>query len=108
MKTLIDTRARLADRRGAATSPGVAPQRWRPKARRCRLGRVTAGFWLGAALLGTAGCLLGASMPCRHPVALASSAAWWGIYLGCLGASVGALAGLGTGRPVDHNPDRVP
>jgi hypothetical protein len=64
--------------------------------RRCD--RITLGFWLGAAILGTAGCILGASMPYPHPVARVISVLWWGIYLACLGASIGALSGLFMGR----------
>jgi hypothetical protein len=56
------------------------------------------GFWLGGAGLGTCGCLLGALMPYCHPAAVAISVLWWGIYLGCLGASVGALVGALTRR----------
>jgi hypothetical protein len=33
-------------------------------------------------------------MPYRHPVAVTISVLWWGIYLGCFGASLGALLGL--------------
>jgi hypothetical protein len=33
-------------------------------------------------------------MPYHHPVAITASVIWWGIYLGSLGASLGALAGL--------------
>jgi hypothetical protein len=58
----------------------------------------TLGFWLGGGLLGTVGIILGVCMPFHHPVAVAISALWWGIYLGCLGASLGALAGLVTER----------
>ena len=59
---------------------------------------VTIGFWLGAAGMGTGGCLLGALMPYRHPVAVALSVLWWGLYFGCFGASVGALVGVLTDR----------
>ena len=52
------------------------------------------GFWLGGALLGVGGCILGIGMPYRHPVGVTISALWWGIYLGCFGASIGALLGL--------------
>jgi hypothetical protein len=52
---------------------------------------VTIGFWLGGGLLGTAGCILGVCMPYHHPVAVAISVLWWGIYLGFLGASLGVL-----------------
>jgi hypothetical protein len=58
----------------------------------------TVGFWLGGAGMGTGGCLLGALMPYRHPVAVALSVLWWGLYFGCFGASVGALVGLATDR----------
>src|SRR5262245_58015050 len=58
-----------------------------------RFARRTIGFWLGGALLAIGGCILGVCMPYQHPVALGLSALWWGIYLGCFGASVGALIG---------------
>ena len=64
-----------------------------------RLDRVSIGFWLGGATFGIGGCILGAHMPYHHPVAVASSMSWWGIYLGCFGATVGALFGLFTDRP---------
>jgi len=54
----------------------------------------TTGFWLGGVILGAAGCFWGASMPCEDPVGVALSGLWWGIYLGFLGASIGALLGL--------------
>jgi hypothetical protein len=87
--------ARTGDRLEAARTHGRHPER---TSCRRRFDRVRLGFWLGALILGTAGCLLGARMPCRHPVGVASSVLWWGIYLGALGASVGALAGLVTNR----------
>ena len=58
----------------------------------------TIGFWLGGAGMGIGGCLLGALMPYRHPVAVAISVLWWGIYFGVFGASVGALVGFLTER----------
>jgi hypothetical protein len=60
--------------------------------------RPTIGFWLGGGLLGTAGCILGVCMPYHHPVAVMISALWWGIYLGCLGGSLGGLIILLTER----------
>jgi hypothetical protein len=36
-------------------------------------------------------------MPYHYPVAMAISVIWWGIYIGCLGASLGALFALFTG-----------
>jgi hypothetical protein len=63
-----------------------------------RFDRVALGFWLGGAGVGTAGCIFGACLPNHHPVAVAVSVLWWGIYLGCLGASIGALFGLMTER----------
>jgi len=59
-----------------------------------RFGPVTIGFWLGAAGMAVGGCLLGALMPYRHPVAVAMSVLWWGLYFGCFGASVGAIVGV--------------
>jgi hypothetical protein len=66
--------------------------------RRGRLDRITIGFWLGGGVLGMGGCILGASMPYHHPVALMIGALWWGFYLGCFGGSVGALIALFTER----------
>jgi hypothetical protein len=63
-----------------------------------RFSPVTIGFWLGGVGMGTGGCLLGALMPYRHPVAVAISVLWWGLYFGCFGASVGALVGAFTDR----------
>jgi hypothetical protein len=65
---------------------------------RRRFDRVTLGLWLGGVVLGTAGCIVGACMPYRHPVAVTLSVLWWGIYLGCFGACIGALLGLLTKR----------
>src|SRR5262249_50979695 len=59
-----------------------------------RCSPATIGFWLGGAGMGIGGCLLGALMPYRHPVAVALSVLWWGLYFGCFGASVGALVGV--------------
>jgi hypothetical protein len=66
--------------------------------RRVRFDR-TIGFWLGGAVLGTAGCIMGACLPYHHPVAVTMSMLWWGIYLGSFGASVGALIGVLTESP---------
>jgi formyltetrahydrofolate deformylase len=60
---------------------------------RRRFNSVTVGLCLGGLVLGTAGCILGAVMPYRHPVGVAISVLWWGFYCGCLGASIGALIG---------------
>jgi hypothetical protein len=56
--------------------------------------RIGIGFWIGGALFGIGGCILGFGMPYHHPVAVVISMLWWGIYCGCFGASVGALAWL--------------
>jgi hypothetical protein len=63
-----------------------------------RFSPLTIGFWLGGAGMGLGGCLLGALMAYRHPVAVALSVLWWGLYFGCFGASVGALVGALTAR----------
>jgi formyltetrahydrofolate deformylase len=60
---------------------------------RSRFDQVTLGLFLGALVFGTAGCIFGARMPYSHPVAVAISVVWWGIYLGCLGAAIGAGVG---------------
>jgi hypothetical protein len=61
-----------------------------------RFDRVSIGFWLGGASFGTGGCILGYCMPYQHSVAIAISMIWWSIYIGCFGASLGALIGLFT------------
>jgi len=63
-----------------------------------RFDGVRIGFWLGGATFAIGGCILGGCMPYTHPVAIAISMIWWGIYTGCLGASLGALLGLLTYR----------
>jgi hypothetical protein len=92
------TVARLGDAATTSTATtGTHPRkrqgvgglaRWR------RFNRVSVGFWLGGATLGTGGCILGACMPYHHPVAVTLSILWWGTYFGCLGASIGALLAL--------------
>jgi hypothetical protein len=64
----------------------------------CRFSPVTVGFWLGGAGMGMGGCLLGALMPYRHPVAVTISVRCWGVYFGCFRASIGALIGVFTDR----------
>jgi hypothetical protein len=68
-----------------------------PNARR-RFDGAAVGFWLGGIALGVGGCIFGACMPYRHPVAVTISVLWWGVYFGCFGAGIGALLGLWTGR----------
>ena len=75
-----------------------AKSEWKSPARGPRLDRVTIGFWLGGGVLGMGGCILGVCLPYHHPVAVMISALWWGIYLGCFGASVGALIAWFTER----------
>jgi hypothetical protein len=56
-----------------------------------RFDRVSIGLLFGGVTFGSAGCIIGACMPYHHPVARAISVIWWGIYIGCLGAGLGAL-----------------
>ena len=65
---------------------------------RRRFDRVARGFLVGGLTAGAAGCVLGAGMPYERLVAVAMSVLWWGLYLGCLGASLGALLALCTQR----------
>jgi hypothetical protein len=81
-------------RQSPTSSPLTAGNRGCKSAgRRLRFNR-TIGFWLGGIILGTAGCIIGASTPYHHPVAVTISALWWGIYFGGFGGSRGALIGL--------------
>jgi hypothetical protein len=90
----MHTPSRSTDRRDPISAPLTARKgRWQSTGRRFRFNR-TIGFWIGAAILGTAGCILGVCMPYSHPVGVTISVLWWGIYLGCFGASIGALMGM--------------
>jgi hypothetical protein len=86
------------DQRKTSWRDATADREWTSPARSPRLARPLIGFWVGGGLLGTAGCILGVCMPYQHPVAVVLSALWWGIYLGCFGASVGALIAVFTER----------
>jgi hypothetical protein len=73
-----------------------------------RFDRVSIAFWLGGATFATADFILGGCMPYTHPVAIAISMFWWGIYIGCLGASLGALLWLLTYcAPLSRRPEAV-
>jgi hypothetical protein len=78
----------------AWTSPRARTRRQVVAKRHRRFDPVRLGFWLGGLTLGAVGCIVGASMPYHHPLAIAISAIWWGIYVGCFGGSIGALIGL--------------
>src|SRR5262245_30538883 len=55
----------------------VRPHPWQPPATpRRRWNRATTWFWLGGLALGTAGGVLGASMPHRYPVGAVVEALW--------------------------------
>ena len=89
------------DRRKLSGPHGAATER-KNLVRSPRPARRTLAFWLGGGLLGTGGLILGVCMPYHHPVAVVISALWWSIYLGCFGASVGALIGLCTERALSR------
>jgi hypothetical protein len=72
---------------------GVPPSEEPATARLHRRFNRDTGGCLGGIVLGAGGCLLGATMPYQDPVAVALSVLWWGVYLGCLGLSIGALVG---------------
>src|SRR5262249_11440739 len=92
--TFVPVTAESAVRTGTARA-----ERKRTSARLPRRSdRVSLGFWVGGATFGTAGCVAGYLMPYHHPVAIAVSVIWWGIYIGCFGASLGALVALFTTR----------
>jgi hypothetical protein len=105
----MSTTSYLQDLRPLLDSPITArPEEGRqavhPKQRRAaanpvrRWNSVTVGFWLGGVVLGTAGCLYGACQPYSHPVAVTTSALWWGIYFGTFGCWLGATIGTLTKR----------
>jgi hypothetical protein len=102
----MDDQTPSRGRRGAKPSPDPA-EAGRTGGFRLRLDR-TLGFCLGGAVLGTAGCFVGAWMPYRHPVAVAANVLWWGLFLGCLGASLGALLGLGAEQAGAAQATRLP
>jgi hypothetical protein len=94
---MAHTRRPMDRRHLIPSSIPVGKGEWQRAVRRLRFDR-TIGFWLGGVALGAAGCTLGACMPYRHPVAVAANVLWWGLFLGCLGGSLGALLGLGAER----------
>jgi hypothetical protein len=85
----------------------TAGKREQQKTVRREFDLVTIGFWFGSVVFFTVGCILGASQPYQHPVARVVSVVWWGIYIGCLGAGIGALLGLFT-KPVPAPPAQEP
>jgi hypothetical protein len=54
----------------------------------------TLGFLIGGLVLAIVGCFVGAAFPYHHPVAVATSMTWWGIFFGTFGACIGALLGI--------------
>jgi hypothetical protein len=76
-----------------STPEPAARRKWARFVPRFRFDR-SIGFGLGGLMLGTVGRLYGASMSHSHPVTEVASVLWWGIYFGCLGASIGALVGI--------------
>jgi hypothetical protein len=74
----------------------LRPRGWQPAANaiRRRFDLVAIGFWLGAFALGAGGCIIGACLPYRHPVAVTICVLWWGIYFGSFGAWLGAVIGM--------------
>jgi hypothetical protein len=72
----------------------LSSSRWRAVTSPRRRFDRTVGFWLAGVIWGIGGCILGGYMPYSHPVGITMSVIWWGIFFGCFGASIGALAGL--------------
>src|SRR5262245_34576297 len=75
-------RSRATALTAAAAAPPPAP---------AGIDRSAVGFWVGGLGLGVAGCVVGACLPYRHPVAVLCSALWWGVFLGCGGGSIVSL-----------------
>jgi hypothetical protein len=66
----------------AAAAPPPAP---------AGIDRSAVGFWVGGFVLGVTGCIVGACLPYRHPLAVLCSALWWGVFSGCGGGSIVSL-----------------
>ena len=102
LTVIVKNEARIGTAHAGRSRAVASPSR--------RFDRVSIGFWLGGATFATGGFILGGCMPYTHPVAIAISIIWWGIYTACLGASLGALLGLltycappsGRTEPVGH------
>ena len=95
------TTTRLTELRNPSPSPGnpgngngkkaVHPHQSQPSANPSRKSDRGVGLWLGGILPGVVGgCLFGASMANRHPVAMTLSVLWWGLYFGFFGWSIAA------------------
>jgi hypothetical protein len=106
-ENLMASTLRSSDRRKISASSITGAKREPQKTIRRGLDRVTLGFWVGGVVLFTVGCILGGSQPYQHPAARMVSVAWWGIYIGCLGAGIGALLGLFT-KPAAPPPAQEP
>jgi hypothetical protein len=101
----VSTTARSTDRQNLTASCLVPEKGRQPRADRGRrFDPILIGFWLGTISLGVAGCILGARMPYHHPVAVAISVVWWGLFCGCSGGVVGALLGMGMVRAPNPPP----
>jgi hypothetical protein len=87
------TAKRFVGKQKPTSRPRAAIDGDRKSVVRCFRVNRTMAFWLVGTGMGMGGCVLGALMPYHHPVAVAMSVLWWGIYFACLGAGVGALVG---------------
>jgi hypothetical protein len=88
---LIRNTPQASDRQTRSWRDAVGPGKPKSRVRGRRFGPASIGFWLGGGFLGKVGCIVGVCMPYHYPIAVLMSALWWGIYFGCLGASVGFL-----------------
>jgi hypothetical protein len=54
---------------------------------------LTIGFMVGGVALAMGGCIVGVCMPYHHPIGVNISMLWWSIFLGIIGAYIGACVG---------------
>lgn len=71
------------------------PHKWQTAVRAVRhqFDPLTIGFLVGGVTFATGGCILGVYMPYHNPVGVNISMLWWSIFLGIIGAYVGACVG---------------
>jgi len=69
---------------------------------------LTIGFMIGGVAFAMGGCILGICMPYHHPIGVNISMLWWSIFLGIIGAYIGACVGQLFGIWEDHAPSLPP
>jgi hypothetical protein len=73
----------------------IRPGKWQSffRSLRRQFDPITIGLLVGGVALGLGGLILGICMPYHHPIGVNISMFWWSIFLGMIGAYIGACVG---------------